>query len=59
MGRVGGRKQLIVVLSSTAAGRVLGFADVLVIGGPVAMRTLTGEAVIGQLEHVTTRSGRK
>ena len=35
---MGGRKQLIAVFSPTAGGRVLGFADVLVISGPVAMR---------------------
>ena len=53
------RKQLIAVLSSTATDRVPGFADVLVIGGTAAMKTLAGEAVIGQLEHVTPRSGGK
>ena len=56
---MGARKQLIVVLSSTAAGRVPGFANVFVIGGPAAMRTLVGEAVIGQLEHMTPRNDGK
>ena len=61
MGWVGRSNHLIVVLSSTAVSRVPGFADVLDIGSPAAMKTLAGpgEAVIGQLEHVTPQSGRK
>ena len=45
--------------SFTARGRVTDFADVLDIGSSVVMKTLAGEAVIGQSEHVTTRNGRK
>ena len=58
---MGGRKQLVslVVLCSPAAGRVMGFADVLDIGRPMAMKTLAGEAAIGQREHVTPRNGEK
>ena len=56
---MGGRNQLIQVLCSTAMGRVMGFADVLAIGGPVGVKTRAGEPVIGQREHVTTRNGGK
>ena len=47
------------LLCSTAEGQVTGFANVLDIGGPMVMKTLAGEAVIGQSEHVTPRNGGK
>ena len=40
-------------------GRMMGFADVLAIGGPIGVGTRAGTPVIGQREHVTTRNGRK
>ena len=47
------------MLCSTATGKVMGFADVLDIGGPVMMKTLAGDPVIGQSEHMTTQNGGK
>ena len=37
----------------------MGFADVLVISGPVVVKTLAGQPVIGQREHVTAQNGVK
>ena len=56
---MGGRKQLIAVSSPPAAGLVPGFAAILMVDGPKAMSPRQGEAVIGQVEHMTPQSGGK
>ena len=54
-----GEKKLVAVSNPAAVGRVTVFANVLMIGDPVAMRPCKEKLWLASLEHVTPWKGGK